>query len=251
MHQKPYRTHCRPPVVWFVLATLLGVLAAGGAHAQSLEVAPVRIEMPPGKTTTTIVVTNRGKQTTAIQVRAYAWSQSNNTDQLEPTKDVLVSPPIADVQAGQTQLIRVLLRKPAGAMEDTYRLLVDQIPPVGSDSGIRIALRLSLPIFVSPARKAASDLEWRLVSSDGAEAELIARNRGARHVRLANLSLAGPPGTQLQLPSIAAFYVLPGAERRWRVTGKMTGLRPGASLRLTGASDEGRIEAAPVFATTP
>jgi fimbrial chaperone protein len=251
MHQKPYRPAFPPPVVWFVLATLLGVLAAGGAHAQSLEVAPVRIEMPAGKLSTTISVTNRGKQATGIQVRAYAWSQSNNADQLEPTKDLLVSPPIAELQAGQTQLIRVLLRKPAGGAEDTYRIFIDQIPPAGSESGIRIALRLSLPVFVSPTRKTASDLEWRLVSAEGGKAELIARNRGARHVRLGNLSLAGPSGTQFDMPNVAAFYVLPGAERRLRVTGKLGGLNPGAALRLTGTSDEGRIEAAPIFATTP
>jgi fimbrial chaperone protein len=251
MHQKPYRTAFPPPVVWFVLATLLGVLAAGGAHAQSLEVAPVRIEMAPGQMTTTILVTNRGKESTGVQARVFAWKQSGNDDQLTATKDVLISPPIAELQAGQTQLIRILRRKPAAATEATYRILIDQIPPAAAPTanGVRIALRLSLPIFVAPAQRAEQNLEWRVVSADGIEAELVARNRGARHVRVSDLSLSGPTG--VALTASGSPYVLPGAERRWRLKGKFEGLRTGATLRLTGASDEGRIEAAPVLVPGP
>jgi fimbrial chaperone protein len=254
MYQKPYGAACRPPVAWFVLATLIGVFAAASAHAQSLEVAPVRIEMAAGQTTTVVTVTNRGMQPVGVQARAFGWNQSANADHLSPTKDVLLSPPIAEIAPGETQLIRILVRKPAGATEATYRLLIDQIPPAQtatSGFAVQIALRLSLPIFVQPPRRVASDLEWRVVSSDGTRAELVARNRGGRHVRLSKLTLVGPSAPDLGLPNTTAAYVLPGAERRWPISGKLAALKQGTALRVTGASDEGRIDAALVLVTGP
>src|SRR5689334_2849737 len=104
MVRKAYRSGADWQVAWFLLASLISLLAAPRAHAQSLEVAPVRIELAAGQTTTTVTVTNRGTKATGIQARAFAWSQSANDDQLSPTKDVLLSPPIAEVAPGETQL---------------------------------------------------------------------------------------------------------------------------------------------------
>jgi fimbrial chaperone protein len=253
MVRKAYRSGADWQIAWFLLASLISLLAAPRAQAQALEVAPVRIEMAAGQTTTTLTITNHGSRATGIQARAFAWSQTANTDQLTPTRDVVLSPPIAELPPGETQLIRILVRKPAGATEATYRLFIDQIPPAqtaNSGAAVQIALRMSLPIFVAPQRKVAADLQWRVVTSNGTT-ELVAHNRGGRHVRLSKLSLLGGPAADLRLPNTTAFYVLPGAERRWPVKGNVGDLKPGAALRLTGSSDEGRIEAAPILVPGP
>ena len=235
-------------------ATLAGALlvTAPPALAQAIEVVPVRIELPAGRRATTVAVTNHGSTTTGIQARAFLWNQADNADQLTATQDILLSPPITELPPGETQLIRIVLRRSAEHREATYRLLVDQIPPADSQAnGVRIALRLSLPIFVRPAEKVASQLDWRVVSADGIAAELIAVNRGTRHARLTEVSVAGPGGTSLSMPGGGGPYVLPGAERRWKLSGKVSGLKTGTVLKLRAATDEGRIEAAPVFALAP
>jgi fimbrial chaperone protein len=43
-------------------------------------------------------------------VQLFAWSQDAGQDILQPTTDLLVSPPVFTVQPGQSQLLRIALR---------------------------------------------------------------------------------------------------------------------------------------------
>jgi fimbrial chaperone protein len=225
--------------------------AAPQLRAQTLEVMPVRIELPPGQLTTTLSITNRGTEPTAVQARAFAWSQKDNSEQLDATRDLVLSPPIAELPPGETQLMRILLRKPPVDKEATYRILVDQIPPAEDPGTVRIALRLSLPLFAEPMRRVAPEIDWRVVSADGSSAELVAQNRGGRHVRLTKVSLSGPDGLSLTVAGDESPYILPGAERRWKLTGHSAPLKTGTPLRLNAASNGGSFEAAPVIAAQP
>src|ERR1700722_8836815 len=94
------------------LAAALVVLPTGlAAKAQSLLVLPVNIGLPAGQKATTLTVTNQGISETAIQIRAYAWSQKDGTDQLTTSDAVVVSPPMASIAPGATQVVRLILRQ--------------------------------------------------------------------------------------------------------------------------------------------
>lgn len=99
---------------------------------------------------TTLTVTNRSGQSVPVQIRAFAWDQAGGADHLTPTTDLMVSPPIVEIGPGVPQVIRLVLRHPAVQAEQAFRIIVDQIPPPGAPGTVRIALRLSIPVFAEP-----------------------------------------------------------------------------------------------------
>jgi fimbrial chaperone protein len=231
------------------LARLLCVGAAlflsGAVHAQSLEVAPVNVELPAGAMVTTLRVTNRGTEATTIQVRAFAWDQKDGIDHLRATDDLMVSPPIVEVAPGADQVIRLMLHQPAEATEQSFRILVDQIPRPGAAGTVQLALRLSIPVFAKPATRVEPTLDWHV---DSAGHALVATNRGTAHARIQSPALSAPNARMLEVATNVNPYVLPGATRRWRITGLVT---PGTTLHLTATGDAGRIDRTVSVGSTP
>ena len=111
-----------------VVLLVTGMLAAA-ASAGSLSVSPIRVEIAPGQRSVTLIVRNDGDQTTLVQTQLVAWSQADNEDRLEPTTDLLASPPIFELVPGGVQTVRLALRRPADAdRERSYRILVSEVP---------------------------------------------------------------------------------------------------------------------------
>jgi fimbrial chaperone protein len=222
-------------------SALLLCLSATTAAADGLTVLPVTIQLAPGQMATSLTVKNEADVATSLQVRSFAWNQSaQGEDRLEPTTQLMASPPISTIAAGASQVIRLVLRQPAQAREATYRILLDQIPPPALPGTVRIALRLSIPIFAEPNERATPHLQWR-VEGSGGEAALVAVNDGNRHEKVLDIALLGA-GRSLSTEAGASPYVLAGATRRWRVLGPYLPLAAGATLRLTARTDAGAID---------
>ena len=222
---------------------LAGVLLAGigQAYAQGVQVAPVVIELASGQMATTIAVTNTGDAGVTVQVRPFAWEQAGDTDRLQPTQDIVVSPPITDIGAGETQTFRVVTRKPSGPVEAAYRLLVDQIPSSLATNGVQFALRLSLPLFLEPPGRVPPSVDWR-ITSDGRTAMLRATNKGNSRTRLLTPELSAGM-RHMSVVANGNPYILPRIERAWRIAGNAA-LQAGTVVHLTGLSDNGRFDAA-------
>lgn len=217
------------------------LIATSGAGAEGLTVLPVSIQMAPGQMATTLTVRNEGDSATSVQVRPFLWSQTaRGEDQLRPAVELLASPPIATIPAGATQVVRLVLRRPAVGREATYRILLDQIPPPAAPGTVRIALRLSIPVFAEPAARAVPHVQWRIVEATGA-LYLEAVNDGGRHEKIRGLTLIGA-GEGFRIEANLSPYILPGATRRWRIAAAGAPPPPGAILRLTGEADSGAID---------
>lgn len=226
------------------------LMATSQTRAGTLEVAPVSIELPAGVVSTVVTVTNHNPVRTSIQVRGYAWSQSATADQLTRADDLIISPPIFELEPDESQTVRLMVRQPASSREATFRLLVDELPS-GHPSGIQFALRLSLPVFVEPDTQIApARLSWRLVPAGHGMAELSVRNDGARHERLINLVLQVPGVGAVRPTGLPNPYVLAGAERSWQVPVGVASLGRVRDMRLTGDSIGGRIDV-PVAVGSP
>lgn len=228
--------HC---AISAVTALTLASLACPAA-AQSLTVMPVVINMQPGQLAATISISGQGGAETSYQVRAFAWSQKDGTEQLDPTGDVLLSPPLGVIPANASQVVRIVIRKPPRDRESVYRILLDQVPPPSAPGTVRIALRLSLPIFVEPTTRAVPHIEWR-VERDSNSMWVVAVNNGTRHERIHDIVLS--TGTTVFKPQgDSSPYLLAGATRRFRLTGDGVLPAAGASLHLTAQSDGGKID---------
>lgn len=224
------------------LAAILFVVLTGlAAEAQSLSVLPVNIFLASGQKTTSLTVTNTGTTETAIQIRSYAWDQKNGDDQLTDSDAVVLSPPIARIAPGASQVIRLVLRQPAEGREATYRILVDQIPPPAEPGIVHMVLRLSIPIFVQPATRAVPHLQFHMEMNAG-KLFLVGINDGLRHEVIRDVELSASDGRDLKETVSSSPYILAGATRRWPIAAQGPLPLPSETVLLTAHSDAGAIK---------
>jgi fimbrial chaperone protein len=217
---------------------------AGAASAGSFAVSPVRATLSAARGTGSLTVHNNGTEAAVVQLSVVAWSQESGQDVYQPSKDVLATPPLFTVQPGASQVVRVGLRRaPDATRELSYRLYLQEVPPPpkADFTGLQVALRLSVPVFVTPAKANAKPvLHWRLSRAPGGGLTLAADNNGSVHVQVANFSLADANGKALASRQVAA-YLLPNQGRAWQLA-----LEPlpaaGTKLQLAAQTDAGDLK---------
>jgi fimbrial chaperone protein len=236
----PRRSKAAAYALAAILILLLTSLAAG---AQALSVLPVNILLTPGQRATTLTVTNQGSSKTAVQIRAYAWNQHDGDDQLTPSDEVVISPPIASIAPGANQVVRLILRPPQldGDRETTYRVLVDQIPPPAEPGIVHVVLRLSIPIFSEPLKRALPNVQFHVEINAG-QIYLVGINNGLRHDVFRDIELSTSDGRKLKAVPGSSPYILAGASRRWNIAAQGPLPLSSETLRLTGHSDAGATE---------
>jgi len=193
-------------------------LLMGSATAASLQVAPTSLQLTPRQNADALWLTNSGTAPVQVQVRVYEWRQDAGQDQLLPTTDLQVSPPMQSLAAGQQQLIRVVRSEPATpASQRAYRVVVDELPTVDPRrTGMQFVLRYSMPVFVQP--DAGTGLEYalqaRLTRLDDGRPALEVHNSGNSYAQLADLGLGPTNRPQIIHPGLLG-YVLGGQTMRW------------------------------------
>jgi fimbrial chaperone protein len=210
----------------------------GIAHAGSFSVNPVRVTLSSKQPVAAITVRNSGSEPAVIQLETSAWSQEQGQDVLVPSSDVLATPPIFTVAPGKTQILRIGLRKPAaGAGESTYRLVLREVPSSAQTTGLRVALMISMPVFVMPAREVAPKLEWRATRTTDGQIRVHATNKGDAHVQLTKIELALAAGGKVLGGRNIADYVLPGNTRSWLL--KSASAAADTKVQIRSVSDAG------------
>jgi len=188
-------------------------------RAASLQISPVTVDMPANANAVGITLSNPGDQPLYGQVRVFRWGQDDRDDMLDPTQDVVASPPLIQVAPHSDQLVR-LVRQSHGAVtaEQSFRVLIDEIPrpEAGAASGVTIRLRYSVPVFIHPDGPiGAPDLSWGLVR-DGQGWVLRVTNAGHRHGQIGAVKLL-VGGKTLTLNQGLLGYVLAGHTQQWKV----------------------------------
>lgn len=217
------------------------MMASLAARAQSLAVLPVNVSLAPGQSAATLTVTNHGNSETAIQIRGYAWNQPDGEDQLVASDALVVSPPLATIAPGGTQVVRLILRQAPQGREATYRILLDQIPPPAEAGVVHVVLRLSIPIFAQPTTRVFPDVQFH-IETEGGQVFLVGTNYGSRHEAIRDIALLTSGGAKLKADAGASPYALAGATRRWHIAMPGPLPLPSDTLRLTAHADAGAIE---------
>jgi fimbrial chaperone protein len=188
-----------------------------------------------------LTVTNRNPDKVSFQVRGFSWQQdAQGDDVLAPTDALMSSPPIATVQPGASQVVRLVLRQPPQGREGTYRVIFDQLPTPSEPGMIHVLIRLSIPVFAEPASRVVPDVTWR-ISNDAGRWWLVATNHGTRHLTVSKMKLVAPDGQELPVEVKAPPHILAGATRRWPIQAK-AGLSPNEVAHLTADADVGAID---------
>lgn len=219
------------------LAALLTVPSTAAPQA-SLRVEPLRVAVNAPSQASAITLQNTSADKIGVQMRVFEWSQTNGTDTLKPTTDVVVSPPATTIPSGASYTVRIA--RTAGAVasgEKSYRLWVDELPAAGREGPaartVDIRIRYDLPVFFGAAN-ASPKLSWKAYRSGG---RLIveATNTGTGHARVEALSVGN-----VSFGSGLNGYVLPGTMRRW-TSGANASLPP-TNANLTLVAEVGDRE---------
>jgi fimbrial chaperone protein len=227
-----------------LVALLLGA-AAAPAGASTFNISPIRAQLTSGHRTEALTITNAEDAPVVVQVRVVSWSQKSGIEQLEDTRELLATPPVLQIAANSQQIIRVALRRdPDPSQELTYRVIFEEVPQAAAQefTGLRVALRLSIPVFVAPAHsKASADVAWASRWLPNGQLELAATNNGSGHLQITDFE-AQFPGSLMPLRGVTSKYVLPGSRMSWTLTPPADAIKQGA-IPIHGHSDQGDFSA--------
>lgn len=228
-----------------IAAILALALTPGLAGASDIRVAPVVLDPLPGARTTSLTLTNAENRPVRVQLRVMKWSVENGQEQLTPTDAVVASPPFATLDSQQQYLVRVVRTAKAPPQgEETYRVLVDEVPTPGAaarSGTVELVVRQSIPVFFSDIPRRTPKVAWALHRQDGG-AMLVGRNTGNRRLRVADLNIDAGGKPVFSRPGLVG-YVLAGSELRIPLDGGQGAIPADGRLRMIAASDTGRVEA--------
>lgn len=213
-----------------IFALCLALLPFSSARAGSFQVNPVNIELVPGRRTTEINVRNADDRPVSVRLRLYRWTQVEGEDVYSETNDLVASPPIFTIPANGTQLVRI---GPRGqSARGAYRVVLEEIPGKAQGTGVRVALRLNLPLYIVTDRASVPALSWSAWRNGTGEVVIEARNNGARHSQIIELGTVDQSGNFATLSKQMGVVLPMGSTKRWKV-GKQPELVTGSTLRLT------------------
>ncbi|MEM7044571.1 MAG: fimbria/pilus periplasmic chaperone [Pseudomonadota bacterium] len=199
---------------WTALA-VAGSLALGVAEAGTLKVSPIKVFLSADGKSQVIRVKNPDPTPALVQVQAVEWVKAEDLDQAARAEEILAVPPIFEMKPESEQVIRLAHRDPGSAsIEKAYRLLITEVPEEVEPGGVAFAVRLNMPLFVTP-QGAVPDPEWRFQYTDSGEAELILANRGSAHLMVKSLELRAPGYGKPIFETDQFAYALAGKEQRW------------------------------------
>jgi len=226
---------------------LFGFALAATASAGSFQVNPIRIELAKGTTTAVVTVRNDGEEPVVLQSSVLGWTQDGGKDVYASTSEALITPPVMTIAPGAEQIVRVGLRRPADPRTElAYRVFLQEVPPPPKPgfTGLQVALRVGIPMFVAPvAAPAVRKLDWSaVIGADGA-IQLIAHNPGNAHVQITDLELRVPDATEPVAHESSLAYVLAGQRREWTLPAAPR-VKSASELRLKASTDAGEVDTA-------
>ena len=223
------------------VAALYG-LAMPAAWAGTFSVSPVRIFMDARERATGVTIINEGDTDLVMQAEIFQWKQKpDGSDDLVPTQDLVLAPPILRLAKGSRQVVRLANLRPVPAgQQQTYRLVVREVPEALAPSQpgvqIQVALAFSLPVFITPpnARRA---LTCTAARSSPTSLVATCENQGQAYAQPANMTLTTAGGNTLAQTDIRGGYILPSVKRNFEIASESR--VPGGTLKLQVTQDDG------------
>jgi len=207
----------------FICASIVSLYSLSSLAA-SLQVAPISVAFSPQEKAKEIWLTNTSERPIRAQTRVLIWSQVAGQDQVNPTRDLVASPSITEIKAGEQQLIRIIRIAPQNtAVEQTYRLLIDELPSSGqadAQTGLQLLLQYSIPVFIQPTDSITMHNGLTLLNQVNFQyqnQQLIVKNNAKSHIRISELTYINPNGERIPLINGLVGYALAGQSMRWDI----------------------------------
>jgi fimbrial chaperone protein len=212
-------------------------------------VAPVLVDVTAPGSASTVTLRNEGATPINAQIRVFRWSLIDGQEKLEPTEDVVASPPSVTLAPNGQYIARIVrVSKQPVAGEESYRLLVDQLPDLSQrkSGAVNLLMRYSIPVFFGAPTKKNPTVAWSLAVK-GDKVTLTAHNSGDRRLRISALALHDAKGKSVSFGSGLAGYALGQSTKSWTLPAR--GFANSGSATISGQSDGGPIQATATIAS--
>lgn len=214
------------------------------ASASGLQVSPIGLRLLSKAQADALWLTNTGSDPLHAQVRVFHWSQVDGKDVLEPSRDLVVSPPMVTIAPGDRQMVRVIRQvPPPTGNEASYRVVVDELPiDAGDRPGLKFVLRYSVPVFLAPMGdppvKTALQASW---DSSPEGPMLRVSNTGSGHAQIADVVWRGAKGQNTMLLPGLVGYTLPGSTMSWHLPPAASHAGGAVKARINGETSESTL----------
>jgi fimbrial chaperone protein len=140
---------------------------------------------------------------------------------LEPTEDIVFFPALLTLAPREERKVRVGLATSPGPSEKTYRIFVEELPPVEVEklaAGVTMRTKMGIPIFVQPSVTTAR-AQLGKGSFAGDRVSFSLQNTGTVHFTPDAIRVRGLDGTGAVVADVRAdaWYVLAGGRRDFEV----------------------------------
>jgi fimbrial chaperone protein len=222
---------------------MLSALSATGA---SFSVSPVRIYMQSRERATAITIVNEGDSEVVMQADLFEWKQkADGTDELTPTEDLILAPPILKLAPKSQQVLRLANLRPVPPGDQlTYRMIVRELPealPQQPGVQIQVALAFSLPIFITPP--GATSRLTCAAKRNGADAiTAFCENTGRAYAQAMSFVLRSATGETLLSQEVSGGYVLPQVKRQFELKRTAAGPALAGAAKLAVTQDDGSVQ---------
>lgn len=213
--------------------------------AATFSVSPVRIYMEPRERATAVTVINEGETELVMEGEVFQWRQKpDGSDELTPTDDLILAPPISKVAPKSKLVLRLANLKPVPPDEQlTYRMIVREVPEATQKPGVQIqvSLAFSLPIFITPP--GAKSRLMCDVTRKAADLLVVAcENQGVAYAQPVDFDVRGPAGNVLLSQSITGGYILPKMRREFPLKQALGGPAMSGPAKVAVTLDDGSVQ---------
>jgi fimbrial chaperone protein len=199
-----------------VIALVAGALA-GDAAASTFNVSPTQVYLDGRTSSALLTLRNESEEPLRFQLSVFAWDQSPSGEMtLTPTEDIVFFPALVTLAPKEERKIRVGRVVGAGDIERTYRIFVEELPPLDKGEGgnaVKVLTKMGIPIFVQPARQAPAVAIKDVAGRAGALTFTVA-NAGTVHIVPEQVVVRGFAGDQAVFEKqVSMWYLLAGGRR--------------------------------------
>ena len=206
----------------FLLGCLLCLSSV--AEAGAFTVNPIRVSLSGKNQSALLTLQSQTSEEIRFKILVQEWKQSPQGEmQLKDTKDIVVYPGLLTLAPNEERKLRIGSTVAAGMIERSYRVFVEELPPLRAPqtlgkSEVKVLTKMGIPIFVTPAKPVASGTVEGMGLAKG-KFTFTVKNTGnvfflVQSVRVKALGAAGAAAFE---KNVEGWYVLAGETRVWEV----------------------------------
>ena len=205
-----------------LLGSILGL--GSRADASSFTVNPITVTLSGKDKSALLTLQNQTSEEIRFKILMQAWQQSPQGEmQLKDTKDIVVFPGLLTLAPNEERKLRIGSTVPAGAAERSYRVFVEELPPLrapqtANKSEVKVLTKMGVPIFVQPAKPMAAGMVEGMGLAKR-KLSFTVKNTGNVHFLLQSVRVKALDGKGAAVfeKDVEGWYVLTGGTRVWEI----------------------------------